>query len=100
MSFSPFCEFEMPPLLGCSEVSDVVASVGREVARLQAVELDGLTAEEVLVVVRELEVVRRRLDHATDRLAGHVDRTGAYGVDGHRSAKAVLCHLGRLSGAD
>jgi hypothetical protein len=53
-----------------------------------------------MVAVRELEVLRRRVDAATDRLAGHLDTSGAYGIDGHRNAKAALKHLGRLPGPE
>src|SRR5690606_9650673 len=53
-----------------------------------------------LEVARRVEAARRRLDAATDRVAGFVDRSGAFGVDGHGSAKAALAHLGRLPGAE
>ncbi|HSL57205.1 MAG TPA: DUF222 domain-containing protein, partial [Acidimicrobiales bacterium] len=70
------------------------------VVAYQSLDLEVMDAPEVWAVVRRAEVVRRQMDHGTDRLAGHVDRTGAYGVDGHRNAKAALVHLGRLPGPE
>ncbi|HSL56474.1 MAG TPA: DUF222 domain-containing protein, partial [Acidimicrobiales bacterium] len=66
----------------------------------QELDLGALEATELLAVVRRAEVVSRRMDHGTDRLAGEVDRRGAYRVDGHSNAKAALMHLGRLPGAE
>ena len=72
----------------------------RAVSALAAEPMGVLSGQELLELVRGLEVVRRRLDAVTDRLAGVVDASGAHGVDGHSSAKAALVHVGRLSGAE
>ena len=50
--------------------------------------------------MRDVEVLRRRLDAATTGLADAVDRTGAYRVDGHASATSCLKHLGRIPGGE
>jgi len=63
-------------------------------------DLDQLTAKEELALVQRLEVLRRRLDAGTDRAAGHLDRTGAFSLDGHRTAKGALKAIGRLPGAE
>jgi len=63
-------------------------------------DLDQLTAKEELALVQRLEVLRRRLDAGTDRAAGHLDRTGAFALDGHRGAKGALKAIGRLPGAE
>jgi hypothetical protein len=83
-----------------TSLDDVITAVGAAADDLQDTPLDSLDARELLAAVRELEVVRRRLDHATDRLAGALDRSGAHRVDGHRTAKAALKHLGRLPGPE
>ena len=62
--------------------------------------LASLDAEGALALVRDLEAVGRRLSAVQIDLAGVVERSGAYGVDGHRTAKAALVHLGRISGAE
>jgi Domain of unknown function (DUF222) len=77
-----------------------VAGLDAAVAGLVGLDLDLLEAEELLGLVGGVEVVARRLDAFRVRLAGALDRSGAYTADGHRSAKAALRHLGRLSGPE
>lgn len=55
---------------------------------------------EELALVGRLEVLRRRLDHGTDRAAGHLDRSAAFSLDGHKSAKGALKATGRMSGSE
>lgn len=83
-----------------SEVDAAVGALGEAVERFASVDLDALTAYEQLALVRRVEVLRRRLDAGTDRLSGHVDRTAAFSLDGHRSVKGALKAIGRLSGAE
>jgi len=82
------------------EVDEVVATLSQGVADLHAVDLTRLTARELLALAGTLEVISRRLDHAKDSLAGHIDATGAHGVDGHKTAKAALVHINRVPGAE
>ena len=70
------------------------------VGLVQAAGLDELSPAAELSVTRRLEVLRRRLDHGTDRAAGHLDASCAFSLDGHRNARCALKHLGRLSGAE
>jgi len=87
----------MESVLDATELVDQLVGA---VAGLQAHDLSRLTAKESLALVRAVEVAQRRLEHAATRLADHLDSTGAYGVDGHRSAKAALVHVARLPGAE
>ena len=89
--------------VGDVDVGGAVAALReleRAVSALAAEPVAVLSGEELLARVRDLEVVRRRLDAVTDRLAGVVDSTGAHGGDGRGSAKAAVVHVGRLSGAE
>jgi len=70
------------------------------VSRLLEADLDQLSAEAELRLAGRLEVLRRRLDAGTDRAAGHLDRSAAFSLDGHRSAKGALKAIGRLSGPE
>lgn len=70
------------------------------VDQLLSADLDQLSAQEELALVGRLEQLRRRLDAGTDRAAGHLDRSAAFSLDGHKSAKGALVAIGRLSGAD
>lgn len=81
-------------------VEEVVASLTDDIAALQAVDLARLTARELLALAGQVEVLSRRLDHAKDHLAGHIDSTGAHGIDGHKTAKAALVHINRVPGAE
>ena len=78
----------------------VMEELAAALAAYQELDLEVLTAEELLVVVRDAEVMHRRMDSGTDRLAGEVHRTGAHRVDGHANARCALVHLGRLSGSE
>jgi hypothetical protein len=82
------------------EQSTLLDRLGSVVAELQQVDMDEIEPAEQLRFVRDLEVVRRKLDHGTDRATGLVDAAAAFGVDGHRNVRDAVKHLGRLSGAD
>jgi len=81
-------------------VEEVAAALTGAADALLSVDLDALTPQEVMALTRAVEVARRRLDAGTDRLAGHLDRTGAFAVDGHRNAKDALTYIGRLPSAE
>lgn len=82
------------------DVEGVLATLDASVTDLQAVDLSRLTARELLTLTGAIEVVSRRLDHVRDSVAGHIDATGAHGVDGHKTAKAALVHINRVPGAE
>jgi hypothetical protein len=88
----------------CTPVrSDLDVSLDRldDAARLLLeADLDQLSPEDELRLVGRLEQVRRRIDAGTDRAAGHLDRSAAFSLDGHRSAKGALKAIGRLSGPE
>ncbi|WP_195210551.1 HNH endonuclease [Actinomarinicola tropica] len=77
-----------------------LSALARAVDLLAAVDLDALDACSEMGLVRDLEVLRRRLDATTDQLAGHLDRSQAYVVDGLASAAVAVRHLGRLPHAE
>lgn len=83
-----------------SDAEDALSALERAATMLQRADLDMQDDESEMQVVRRLEVVRRRLDHGADRVAGHLDTSGAHAVDGHRGAGAALTHLGRLPRAE
>ncbi|MDE0803482.1 MAG: DUF222 domain-containing protein [Acidimicrobiales bacterium] len=67
---------------------------------LADVDLDSLTPAQQLAAIQVLETHHRRLDRQTDRVAGTVDSSGAYGIDGHRSAKAAVKARCRVTGPE
>jgi len=77
-----------------------LAALEDAVGLIQAAALDGLSPAEELALIGRLEVLRRRLDHGTDRAAGHLDRSAAFSFDGHKTANGALKAIGRLSGSE
>src|SRR5699024_10186758 len=47
-----------------------------------------------------VEAISRRLDAGKNHLLDGCDKSGAFAVDGHRSAKPCIKHLGLLSGPE
>ncbi len=85
---------------GLADLDGALDALEDAVGRFQAADLGHLSAGDELAVLRRLEVLRRRLDAGTDAAAGHLDRSAAFALDGHKSAKGALKAIGRLSGSE
>ena len=83
-----------------SDLEEALDALEVAVEQVARAELDQLSAPEELALVGRLEQLRRRLDAGTDRTAGHLDRSGAFSLDGHKTAKGALKAIGRLSGPE
>ncbi len=81
-------------------VDDAVDALEQAVASFLSADLGQLSAAEELRLVGRLEKVRRRLDAGTDRSVGHLDRSGAFSLDGYKSAKGALKGIGRITGRE
>jgi len=81
-------------------VEEAMAALTGGIDALRSLDLDALTAREAMVLTRVVEAASRRLDAQVDRVAGHLESTGAFGVDGHRSAKDAVTFIGRLPSAE
>ena len=79
---------------------DLLERLSSVVGELQEVELETMAPDEQLQFVRTVEVLRRRLEHGSDRATGLLDATAAYSLDGHRNVRNAVKHLGRLTGAE
>ena len=88
-----------PPTIDPPSIDTALEALESAADLLQTAELDNAPAEE-LKAVRRLEVVLRRIGHATDRAAGHLDVSAAFSLDGHVNARSALKHLGRLPGRE
>ncbi|CAN5504567.1 hypothetical protein BH10ACT1_BH10ACT1_37000 [soil metagenome] len=62
--------------------------------------VDPFDCADAVNLVRELEVVERRLRCSQVELVGRIDQRGLHRFDGHRSAKVFLRHHARLSDAE
>jgi hypothetical protein len=56
--------------------------------------------KDAIVWLREVEVLRRRVDAAATALVGVIDRDSLFVDDGHASAGTMAKHVARLSGAE
>src|SRR3546814_19438691 len=87
-------------LMEVGGVAEVVELLSAGADGLLELDLDALTGREAMSLARAVEGIRRRIDAGTDRVAGHLEETGKFGVDGHRSAKDAITFLGRLPSAE
>ncbi len=62
--------------------------------------VDPVDSPEAIDLIRQLEVLGRRLDAARVGLVDVIDRKGLFRVDGHHSAKIMVRHVAKLSGAE
>ncbi len=83
-----------------SDLESSLDSLEEGIDQFQSADLEQLSAEEELRLAGRIEVLRRRLDAGTDRAAGHLDRSAAFCLDGHKSAKGALKAVGRVPGAE
>jgi hypothetical protein len=68
--------------------------------RLFAAGVVPIDGKDAIVWLRELEVLRRRVDAAATGLVGAIDRDGLYVDDGHASATVMAKHHAKLSGGE
>lgn len=81
-------------------IGAALTALSAAVDAVAAADLDVLTASQQLAVLEECEGIRRRLDRQSDRFAGHAGSSGAYGIDGHRSAKSAVKARCRVTGPE
>ena len=90
----------MTDLFDAVDLDTALGVLERAVGLVQTASLEGVSPAEELALVGRLEVLRRRLDHGTDVAAGHLDRSAAFSLDGHKTAKGALKAIGRLPGSE
>ncbi len=81
-------------------LGDLTVRLDGVLSELAGLDLEAATDPELLDAVPVLVAASRRLGSVEARVLDRVDRTGAYRPDGHMSAKVMIRHLGRLSGAE
>lgn len=73
-----------------------LGDVRAAIDELAAVDLATVAPEGLLAVLNLLEVESRRLSAQVDRVVDAVDRTDAFRVDGHFSARSAVTHTARV----
>jgi hypothetical protein len=78
---------------------DGLALVQAGLAKLMHVDVDTHDVHTALELIESVESMSRQLDAVQNKVFESIDRTGVHSVDGHRTAKTMVAHAGKLSGA-
>lgn len=65
-----------------------------------ATDLDTNELHVALELIDTVESLGRQVDAVKNKMFDSIDRTGVHSVDGHRTAKAMIAHNAKLSGAE
>ena len=84
-------------LLG-RDAFDGLALVQAGLAKLLHVDVDTHHLHTALELIDSVESMGRQLDAVQNKVFESIDRTGVHSVDGHRTAKTMIAHAGKLSG--
>ena len=84
-------------LLG-RDAFDGLALVQAGLAKLLHVDVDTHHLHTALELIDSVESMSRQLDAVQNKVFESIDRTGVHSVDGHRTAKTMIAHAGKLSG--
>ena len=79
---------------------DALALIQAGVAKLRVANLDTDQVHVALEMVESVESMSRQLDAAQNHLLESIDRTAVHAVDGHRTARNMVAHVGKLSIAE
>ena len=77
---------------------DGLALVQAGLAKLMHVDVDTHHLHTALELIESVESMSRQLDAVQNKVFESIDRTGVHSVDGHRTAKTMVAHAGKLSG--
>ncbi len=70
------------------------------VAKLLHTNVDTHHLHTALEMIETVESMGRQLDAVVNKVFESIDRTGVHTVDGHRTAKTMIAHAGKLSGVE
>lgn len=79
---------------------DGLTLVQAGVAKLLDTDVDTHHLHTALELIDTVELMARQLDAVQNKVFESIDRTGVHTVDGHRTAKTMVAHAGKLSGAE
>ena len=83
-----------------ADLGNGLAAVAAGLDEVLAAGLDPADSPEAIDLIDKLETLGRRLDAARVGLVDVIDRKGLYRADGHHSAKIMVRHVAKLSGAE
>ncbi len=77
---------------------DGLALVQAGLAKLLHTDVDTHHLHAALELIDSVELMGRQLDAVQNKVFESIDRTGVHSIDGHRTAKTMIAHAGKLSG--
>ena len=80
--------------------NDALTLIQAGVAKLLHTNIDTHHLDQALATISEVELVARQVDAARVEVVASIDRTGVHAIDGHRSAKPMVAHTSKISGAE
>ena len=82
------------------KIASALDAIGAGIDALNGAGYEPLGARDAIAFVAELEVLGRRLSSCQLELLDRIDRADLYRPDGHATAKTMIAHVGKLSGAE
>lgn len=79
-------------------VFDALTLIQAGVAKLLHSDMETRQIHQALELIDSIELVGRQMDAAKIAVFDAIDHTGVYAIDGHRGAKPMIAHAGKLSG--
>ena len=102
MTGASVCEVEVghaDDYLISRSIADGLALIRAGVAKLNDADLETHHSLTAIELITEVEVVGRQIDVARTKVMDAIDRTGVHAIDGHRTAKSMIAHHTKMSGA-
>ena len=86
--------------LADADLGNGLAMVAAGLEAVLAAGMDPADSPEAIDLIQQLEALGRQMDAARVDLVDVIDRKGLYRADGHHSAKVMVRHVAKLSGAE
>jgi hypothetical protein len=83
-----------------ADLGNGLAAIAAGLDEVLAAGLDPVDSTDAIGLIQQLETLGRRLDAARVDLVEVIDRKGLHRADGHHSAKVMVRHAAKLSGAE
>ncbi len=93
-------ELRAASMIEQSEVADAVDAVSRSLFRLSSTGVTPANARDAITCIREFESLKRQMDVIVVDLLSQIAENCFHVPDGHGSAKAMVAHYAKLSGAE
>ena len=77
-----------------------IDATNRAITQLFEAGISPVDGRDAVAWLREIEVLRRRIDAAATMLVGEIDRRELHADDGHASASVMARHVARVAGAE